>query len=147
MKSIPIPGIILPEPKYGPSTAEDFALKIDSASQNRTSSDVRFCESYESFVEELMKANDSEYRVSINFLRSSLFGLQGYLPHHFLLGFMGGHFSPIIGYHVKSNLACIFDVNHNYSCYLVDANRLYEAILAVDITSGKSRALVVTKLL
>lgn len=147
LQSMPIPDIILPEPKYAPSTAENFALNIDSSTQNRTSTEARFYVSYESFVDDLKKSNDPKYRVAVNFLRSSLFGLQGFLPHQLLVGFMGGHFSPIIGYHDKSNSVCIFDVNHNYSCYLVDATRLYDAIAAVDITSGKSRALIVTEIL
>ncbi len=71
---------------------------------------------------------------------------------NFLLGLMGGHFSPILGVlddvpNVDSPLVAIWDTNHKYNgAYFVPAKRLYEAVHAVDLSAHKHRALIlVTK--
>ena len=62
-------------------------------------------------------------------------------------GFFGGHFSPIVGYLEDENLVAVFDVNHEYSIYLVDPRRLYDSVATHDITSGESRGYVVMEVL
>eukprot|EP01126_Amoeba_proteus_P033589 TRINITY_DN3303_c0_g1_i1.p1 TRINITY_DN3303_c0_g1~~TRINITY_DN3303_c0_g1_i1.p1 ORF type:complete len:244 (-),score=22.95 TRINITY_DN3303_c0_g1_i1:150-881(-) len=137
----------LPPVKGGSMTAETFASKLDSISAGKTTSTVVLgSEGYEKFISTLKKLNDPKFRVSVNFLRSSLFGLKPFwVPTNLLLNFCGGHFSPIIAYLEEQNLAAVYDVNASFSLYLVDAERLFQSVNTVDIMSGQTRALILTE--
>ena len=115
-------------------------------------------EGYLEFLSSLKRINDPRYRVSVNFLRSSLFGLpktvfprclslfEFLLPHNWLLGIFGGHFSPIVGYLEEEDMVAVFDVNHAYGLYLVSSKDLFRAVDTFDFTSSRTRALVVTEI-
>lgn len=153
LKSIPsIKAQHIPESKGGPATVNEFASKMDSGERLNILRSTVFLgsEGYENFLACMKdKVNNTKYRVAVNFLRSSLFGFKKpfWFPMNFILGFLGGHFSPIVGYLEVENLVAVFDVNHEYSVYLVDARRLYDSIATFDIMSGLSRGYVVTEIL
>jgi Phytochelatin synthase len=151
LKSIPqISADRIPEEKRGPTTVQNFASFIDECSKGATKSTVVLgTEGFDAFMSAIQRANDPKVRLSANFLRTPLFGFNQpiFFPHNVLLGFFGGHFSPIVGYLEDANLVCVFDVNHNYGAFLVTPQRLYDAIATFDVTSGKSRGLVVTEIL
>lgn len=96
---------------------------------------------------------NKDCRIACNFLRPALTGFSGWRiwPMNFLLGILGGHFSPILGVlddpEVDSPLVAIFDTNHKYNgTYFVPAKKLYDAVHAVDLSAHKHRALIlVTK--
>lgn len=142
--------IELPPMKVGPLTLEILAKRIDEATKKNTkSTPVYASEGYDTFLSAIKKINDPNYRVMANFLRSPLFEFQRpwWLPVNLVLGLFGGHFSPCVGYMEDLNLVAIFDVNHNYSTFLVDAKRLYDAVSTYDRTTNKSRGLVVVEIL
>ena len=99
-------------------------------------------------------------RVAINYLRPVLFGFKPpkWVPCHLILGLLGGHFSPLLGLldnpqdmnNAKKGdnpLVGVFDVNHAYGgAYLIPAKLLYQAVKAKDISTGKSRAIIVVTL-
>ena len=101
-------------------------------------------------------------RVAINYLRPVLFGFKPpkWVPCHLILGLLGGHFSPLLGLldnptdmnnaNAKTGdnpLVGVFDVNHAYGgAYLIPAKLLYQAVKAKDISTGKSRAIIVVTL-
>ncbi|KAL3794183.1 hypothetical protein HJC23_012890 [Cyclotella cryptica] len=110
--------------------------------------------SYEEFVKAIRDGlGNKNCRIACNFLRPALMGFAGWriFPMNFLLGMMGGHFSPILGMldveEVDSPLVAIWDTNHKYNgAYFVPAKRLYDAVHAVDLSAHKHRALIlVTK--
>jgi hypothetical protein len=111
--------------------------------------------SYEEFLKTIRDGlANKDCRIACNFLRPALMGFMGWriFPMNFLLGLMGGHFSPILGVlddvpNVDSPLVAIWDTNHKYNgAYFVPAKRLYEAVHAVDLSAHKHRALIlVTK--
>jgi hypothetical protein len=106
LKSIPsIPSSAYPPMKSGGAVPEQVVENIDSCGFTR-SRVVLASEGFEAFLKSLKLVNDTRYRVSANFLRSSLFGMPQpfFLPHNFLLGLFGGHFSPVIGYLEDQNL-------------------------------------------
>jgi len=151
LKSIPsIPMENVPEAKRGPATAAEFTAKVDEYAKGRTKSRVVLgSEGYEAFLSTIKKANDKDYRVSINFLRSPLFGISApwFAPFNLLLAFFGGHFSPIVAYLEQENLVAVFDVNHAYGLFLVRPERLFEATATYDVMSSKSRGLVLTQII
>lgn len=131
--------------KGGPSTMGDFAKSLLDIS-GFPSTVVYGSDGYEAFLQGLHQANDaSTYRVAVNFLRSSMFGVMRpkWLPSSWVLAFCGGHFSPVLGFLEKEKLVAIFDTNHKYGFYLVDAKRLYDAVNTVDVMNGSTRGLVV----
>ncbi|CAK4077752.1 unnamed protein product [Aphanomyces euteiches] len=148
LRSIPtISSDAIPPAKAAPSTADNYATKIDAIGYT-TSRVVYGSDGYEAFVEALQHANDPQYRVAVNFLRSPIFGAGApwFLPHNLLLALVGGHFSFVVGYLPDEDLVAVFDVNHTYGPFLVPTRRLFNAVSAHDLQSGKSRALVVSKL-
>jgi Phytochelatin synthase len=151
LKSIPqLPPDLIPEEKRGPSTIEKYAEFIDECTKGATKSTVVLgTEGFDAFMSTIKRVNDPNVRVSANFLRSPIFGFNKpvFLIHNILLGLFGGHFSPIVGYLEDANLVCVFDVNHNYGPFMVTPQRLYDAVATFDVTSGKSRGLVVTEIL
>mmetsp|Transcript_17259 Transcript_17259/g.31268 ORF Transcript_17259/g.31268 Transcript_17259/m.31268 type:complete len:84 (+) Transcript_17259:318-569(+) len=74
------------------------------------------------------------------------FGYPVWLPSNILLAFVGGHFSPVLGYLEEENLVAIFDTNHKYGFYLCDAKRLFDAVNTVDVTNGSKRGLIIMDL-
>lgn len=139
----------IPIIKRGPSTIANFSKSLDQHSNGKTHSTIILGnQNYELYLEAIKKSNDLNYRVSINFLRSSLFGFKTpiWLPSNLLIGMFGGHFSPILGYFEEENLVVIFDVNHNYGLYFVSPQRLYESIATYDISSNECRGIILTKL-
>ncbi|KAF0699354.1 Aste57867_10070 [Aphanomyces stellatus] len=148
LHSIPsLPAETVPAARSGPSTAVQYKTKIDAI--GATSSTVVYgSDGFSAFVEAIKLANDPQYRVAVNFLHAALFGMGG--PKWFapvLLGaVMGGHFSNVIGYLEDVDMVLVFDVNQDFGPYLVDTHRLFQAVRASDIQSGKSRALVVSQL-
>jgi hypothetical protein len=74
----------------------------------------------EQFREELILSNDPYRRVIINFSRKPIFGAGG------------GHHSPIGGYLEKEDLVLVLDVNEVYQPWLVERERLYEAMDTLD---------------
>lgn len=137
----------VPEAKRGPMTASKYAALLDEQSGVTTSTIVFGTEGYPLFMEAIKKANDPQYRISLNFLRSSLFGAPGTVlfPPHFMATFFGGHFSPVVAYLEKEDLVCVFDVNHRYGLFFVSSQRLYDSINTLDVQSGVSRAVVVSQ--
>ncbi|KAL7482022.1 hypothetical protein ACHAW6_007703 [Cyclotella cf. meneghiniana] len=109
--------------------------------------------SYQEFVETIRGGlRNKDCRVACNFLRPALMGFAGWriFPMNFLLGLMGGHFSPILGMldfeEVDSPLVAIWDTNHKYNgAYFVPAKRLYDAVHAVDLSARKHRALILVE--
>lgn len=103
---------------------------------------------YETFLIKLRKALPQDNsRVGINYLRPALVGFKkpSFVPVHILLAFISGHFSPILGLIEEEQqppLVAVFDVNSAYGMYLVEASKLYQAILHKDFTTKKSRAIV-----
>jgi hypothetical protein len=94
---------------------------------------VRRYISYYEFREEMKRSNDPRQRVVINFHRGSLFGASV------------GHHSPIGGFLEEQNLVFVLDVNTKYGPFLVDAQRLYDAMDTMDESAGKSRGLMVMR--
>jgi hypothetical protein len=86
--------------------------------------------SLEEFREHLRHANAPERRYIINFDRGPLFGK------------VGGHHSPIAGYLEQEDLVLVLDVNENYRPWLVPTERLYQAMVTVDGSSGLQRGLL-----
>ncbi|KDO34204.1 hypothetical protein SPRG_19044 [Saprolegnia parasitica CBS 223.65] len=139
---------VLPAPRRGASTPKQYVAALDHAGCTR-SRIVYGSDGYDVFRSALLAANDPSYRVAVNFLRSPLFGFNGptFAPFNFILGVFGGHFSNVIGFLDDEDLVVIFDVNHTYGPYLVDAKRLYSAVNTYDQTAKRTRALVVSKVL
>lgn len=148
LKSIPnFPSDKLPCPEKGggPSTIQEFAQDITKQSGYPTQV-VYGSQGYEAFVNALKQSNDAQrYRVAVNFLRSSMFGIKSpvWLPSSWLLAICGGHFSPILGYLEKEQMVAIFDTNHKYGFYLCPTKRLFDAVNTVDVMHGRSRGLIV----
>ncbi|ETW05705.1 hypothetical protein H310_03418 [Aphanomyces invadans] len=148
LKSIPtVNAKDIPEAKPGPSTPERYAAKIDAIGHT-TSTVVFGSDGYDAFIAALKRANDPNYRVALNFLRSPVFGINSpsFVPHNLLLALAGGHFSNIVGYVEDEDLVAVFDVNHTYGPFFVESRRLYDAVNAHDFQSGKTRALIVSQL-
>jgi hypothetical protein len=82
------------------------------------------------FREHLAHANDADRRYTINFDRGPLFA------------YRGGHHSPIAGYLADRDLVFVLDTNDKYGPWLVDADRLYEAMDTVDPSSGRKRGML-----
>lgn len=80
--------------------------------------------------DELRKANDERFRYIANFSRRPLFGHGG------------GHHSPLGGYLERDDLAFVLDVNASYGPWLVEAEKLFDALDTTDRGDGQSRGLV-----
>ncbi|KAG9410411.1 hypothetical protein AC1031_018449 [Aphanomyces cochlioides] len=132
----------------GPSTASQYQVKIDAIGYTK-STIVYGSEGYAAFLEAIKLANNPQYRVALNFLHAALFSMGGhkYLPHVALGAILGGHFSNIVGYLEDVDMVAVFDVNEDFGPYLVDSKRLYSAVRASDVQSGRTRALIVSQIL
>ncbi|KAL7461475.1 hypothetical protein ACHAXS_001896, partial [Conticribra weissflogii] len=122
---------------------------------------------YEKFLEILRETTErhEKCRIAANFLRPALTGFSGFrfLPMNFILGLLGGHFSPVLGLIERETLdqmdsiikekiegdnplVAIWDTNHKYGgAYFVPARRLYQSVHALDLSSNKNRALIVAE--
>jgi hypothetical protein len=78
---------------------------------------------------ELRLSNDPSRRYVTNFSRASLFGHGG------------GHHSPLGGYLEEEDLAFVLDVNAGFGPWLVDAQRLFDAMNGDDWSGGLTRGL------
>jgi hypothetical protein len=139
---------MVPEPKRGPMTLTTFAGRIDEQTKGSLKSRVVLgSQGYEEFLSVVKQANNPNVRIAANFLRSPIFGFTGtlLLPMNIMKTFFGGHFSPIVGYLEKEDLVGVFDVNSNYSLYLVPSRRLYDAVNTYDVQSGSCRGLVISQ--
>jgi Phytochelatin synthase len=76
--------------------------------------------SEDQFREHLRRSNDPVRRYIVNFSRKRIFGAGG------------GHHSPIGGYLEAEDLVFILDVNENYRPWLVERQRLFEAVNTLD---------------
>jgi hypothetical protein len=141
----------VPQPKWESATLLKLTTELEQGGCGMLRTNIVYgSEGYDAFLDVLKKVNDVRYRVSINFLRSPLFGFKRpyWLPINLLSCFFGGHHSILLGYIEEQNLVAVFDVNHNYGAFLVDARRLYDAVATFPIvgSKGKSRGLVVAEL-
>ncbi|ORY43146.1 hypothetical protein BCR33DRAFT_717879 [Rhizoclosmatium globosum] len=136
--------------KIGPSQPDKVAATIDTLAKAggiTTRSHVIYgSDGYTPFLSALRKVNNPRYRVSANFLRSPLFGIDK-TPQLVASLFLSGHFSPIVGFDEAEGVVAVFDVNAEYGLFLVDVERFYEAVDTWDVFEGKSRGLVVTEVL
>ena len=80
--------------------------------------------------DELRKSNDEGFRYIANFSRRPIFGHGG------------GHHSPVGGYLERDDLAFVLDVNASYGPWLVETERLFDALNTTDRGDGQSRGLV-----
>jgi hypothetical protein len=74
----------------------------------------------EQFDEHMRHANDPRRRYVINFSREPIFGGGA------------GHHSPIGGYMEAGDLVFVLDVNENYRPWLIQRDRLFEAMNTLD---------------
>jgi hypothetical protein len=142
----------VPEPKLRSATLQVLATELEQGGHGMIKTTIVYAsEGYDAYLDVLRKVNDVKYRVSINFLRSPLFGFKRpfWLPINLVSCFFGGHHSPLLGYLEEQNLVAVFDVNHNYGAFLVDARRLYDAVATFPIvgSQGNPRGLVIAELL
>jgi hypothetical protein len=72
------------------------------------------------FQEHLKRTNDTGRRYIINFSRKEIFGAGA------------GHHSPIGGYLEAEDLVFVLDVNRDYQPWLVERNRLFQAMDTLD---------------
>lgn len=82
------------------------------------------------FREHLKRSNDPAVRYTINFHRKPLWG------------YSAGHHSPIGGYLEKEDLVFVLDVYDPFKPFLVNSERLYEAMNTMDDEAGKTRGLL-----
>jgi hypothetical protein len=97
----------LPPQVRGPSIPSKVIHDIDGIFEGKVKSSVIFGnEGYDVFLEAIKKSNNPKYRVSANFLRSSLFGMKFSLSPMviLLLTLFAGHFSPVVGYDEANDL-------------------------------------------
>ncbi len=78
---------------------------------------------------QLRESNDPNRRFVSNFARASLFGGGS------------GHHSPLGGYLEDEDLAFVLDVNAGFGPWLVDAERLFDAMNTGDWSGGLTRGL------
>eukprot|EP00542_Grammatophora_oceanica_P012368 CAMPEP_0194039596 /NCGR_PEP_ID=MMETSP0009_2-20130614/11713_1 /TAXON_ID=210454 /ORGANISM="Grammatophora oceanica, Strain CCMP 410" /LENGTH=265 /DNA_ID=CAMNT_0038682491 /DNA_START=1 /DNA_END=798 /DNA_ORIENTATION=- len=162
---VPIfPAELVPDQIQGPSTptklCEGLHEMVKDAEQDVKieTTVVEGGLGYEKFLQTLkLKLADENCRVAVNYLRPALVGFQWpkWVPANLFLGLFGGHFSPVVGIleepHSNSSskdekddpLVGVFDVNSKWGLYLVPASRLYDSVVAKDMTTGKSRAMVI----
>lgn len=148
-----IPSVLtheIPPVSRGPASAEEYSMGLDQCVSGKlTSTVVAGEEGYEAFISALKKLNQPDkYRVSVNFLRSAVFGPPSprYLPSSMLLALFGGHHSPVVGYLENEDVVGVFDVNHNYGLLLMSSKQLFEAVDTFDPLSGAKRAIIVTEI-
>jgi len=156
------PKALVPEPTRRPCNPEswtkvinDMAEKHDGKMPLVDTKIVRGDVPFGEFLDTIRSAlNDPSCRVAVNYLRTALVGFKSmrWIPVNYLLSLVSGHFSPIIGMHegdISKDEDCmiaVFDVNHAYGgAYLVPARMLYESVRATDLSTQKSRALVVLR--
>jgi hypothetical protein len=84
----------------------------------------------DAFRAELLLTNDPARRYIANFHRGPL------------LGWGGGHHSPLGGYLADRDPALILDVNRRFGAWLAPAERLHAAVTAVDSATGSGRGLL-----
>lgn len=152
------PKALVPEPSSKPSSPESWTKVIHDLAEEHDekmpfveTKIVRGDVSFEEFMDTIRSALvDPSCRIAVNYLRTALIGFKSmsWIPGNYVLSLMGGHFSPIIGMHEGNKgeecMIAVFDVNHAYGgAYLVPARMLYESVRATDLSTQKSRALVV----
>jgi hypothetical protein len=142
----------IPEPKSRSASLQKFSTELEQSGCGMIKTTIVYAsEGYDAFLDVLKKVKDVRYRVSINFLRSPLFGFKRpyWLPINWVSCFFGGHHSILLGYFEEQNLVAVFDVNHNYGAFLVDTRRLYDAVATFPIvgSQGNPRGLVIAELL
>jgi hypothetical protein len=142
----------LPQPKFGPASLGALASDLEKNSAGVLKCKAVYAtEGYDEFLDAVKKANDVKYRISVNFLRSSLFGIPEprWNPANVLSSFLGGHHSIVLGYIVEENSVAVYDVNDEYGLFLVQAERLFEAVNTFPVTAinGRSRGVVVCEVL
>eukprot|EP00568_Trieres_chinensis_P005169 CAMPEP_0183300146 /NCGR_PEP_ID=MMETSP0160_2-20130417/6669_1 /TAXON_ID=2839 ORGANISM="Odontella Sinensis, Strain Grunow 1884" /NCGR_SAMPLE_ID=MMETSP0160_2 /ASSEMBLY_ACC=CAM_ASM_000250 /LENGTH=312 /DNA_ID=CAMNT_0025462515 /DNA_START=66 /DNA_END=1004 /DNA_ORIENTATION=- len=155
------PAILLPEQRAAPSDARKWCSSLQNVLEGQDKVRVRTevvngDAGYGEFLSVLRRSNHPNCRIVVNYLRGALFGFPfpAWSPNSILLGLFGGHFSPIVGVLDEEEgrqkddpLVGVFDVNHKYGgVYLIPATRLYSAVNTVDISSGRSRALVLIEM-
>jgi hypothetical protein len=85
----------------------------------------------EEFREHMRRSNDPDRRYIVNFTREKVFGGGG------------GHHSPIGGYMEAEDLVFVLDVNENYRPWLIERERLFQAMDTFD--GDKKRGLLLIK--
>ena len=112
---------------------------------------------FETWLNEIKSSLQNEKcRVAVNYLRSALVGWKRgafiFIPVNSILSLISGHFSPVVGMlekdkanGIEEDLIGVFDVNAEFGAYLVPARILYDSIHVHDLTTGKSRAMVIVK--
>ena len=115
-----------------------FGLTLDELAElgrSRTKRKVTLLRdlTIEQFREHLLKSNDPARRYTVNFNRGLLFGVGG------------GHHSPLAGYVAERDLVLVLDVNQTFEPWLVDADRLFQAMDSIDSSSGKKRGMLLVE--
>eukprot|EP00979_Chaetoceros_neogracilis_P007785 scaffold1674_cov284-Chaetoceros_neogracile.AAC.3 len=164
LKSFPsFPKDLIPKPSGGATNPKKWSKVIHDLA------DERYCKMppiktkvisgdlcYEKFMKAIIDSlKDPSCRIALNFLRPALVGFRSpiYIPAFFMLSLVSGHFSPILGMFEEDKeegrecMIGVFDVNHKFGgAYLVPSRMLYESVKAQDLTTGRSRALVILKM-
>lgn len=171
LKSLGLPGEAIPPQEVKETKPEqwckDVAAAVASLNEKNAVNDENGEQQKELVINtEIIYGGDMDYpkflatlrrmqtednvRIGVNFLRPVLTGFPGprWVPIHFFLGFLGGHFSPAVGIvegdDENDPLVGVWDTNHKYGgAYLVPATKLYEAVRTKDLFANKYRALVV----
>lgn len=112
LKSVPMVDLTrIPKQERGPSVPAKVIKVIDDASEGHTKSSVVYgSDGYDAFLATIKLVNNPRYRVSVNFLRSALFGPPISISPllMLLLTVFGGHFSPVVGYLEDKDLVSTF---------------------------------------
>jgi hypothetical protein len=84
----------------------------------------------EAFLDHMRHANDPDRRYIVNFTRAPIFGGGG------------GHHSPIGGYLPEEDMVFVLDVNEAYKPWLIERQRLFEAMNTMDGQSKRGLLLI-----
>ena len=140
----------LPPPKNSPVTLKSHASELERYGRGKIKCHIVYAtDGFGLFMETIRKVVNPQYRISVNFLRSPLFGVnRWWSPVEIGSCFFGGHHSIIVGYFEESSLVAIYDVNPDYGLFFVDAKRLYDAVATYPLlgASGRPRGLVLCEI-
>ena len=114
--------------RLGGMTLEQLAHSVHDQSARRAT--ILRDLSLDDLRAQLVRANDPGRRYIANFHRGPV------------LGWGGGHHSPLAGYLASHDLALILDVNRRVGPWLVTAEGLHAAVSTVDPSSRRSRGLL-----